>query len=83
MRKLFNLMYVDGKHILTHINKFHNILIQLKNMNTISGGEVQVLLVMWFLPNRWETFYVSLSNSAPRKTLKMPLLIAILVGQEI
>lgn len=83
MRRLYNLKYTNGNPITAHLNEFQNILIQLKNMQITFGDEVQALLVMGSLPDSWETLCVSLSNSAPNRTLTMASVTSALLGEEI
>ncbi|KAM2660593.1 hypothetical protein EV2_022992 [Malus domestica] len=56
---------MDGLSVAEHLNNFQNIINQLATMNMTIEDELQALLILGSLPDSWETFMVSVSNSAP------------------
>ena len=56
-----------------HLNTFQGIINHLAGMNIQFDEEVQGLLLLGGLPDSWETFRTSLSNSAPNGYITMDL----------
>ena len=63
--------YKDGLSVAEHLKIFLNIINQLATMNMTIEDELQSLLLLGSLPNSWETFVVSVSNSAPNRVLTL------------
>jgi hypothetical protein len=55
---------------------------QLTRMNLVVDDELQALLLLSFLPDSWETFVVSLSNSAPNGVLQLAMVKDSLFNEE-
>ncbi|RVW80143.1 Retrovirus-related Pol polyprotein from transposon TNT 1-94 [Vitis vinifera] len=70
---MISLKYQDGTLMTDHLNTFQGIINQLAGMNIKFEKEVQGLWLLSTLPNSWETFRTSLSNSAPDGTMNMDL----------
>ena len=68
-RKLVNLKLKEGRPVAEHLSEFQDLVNQMVIMKLIIDDEVQALLPMSSLPNRWETLVVSLRNSAPNGVL--------------
>ena len=64
-KKLVNLKLKEGRSIAVHLSEFQDLVNQMVTMKLIIDDELQVLLLLSFLPNSWEILVVSLSNSAP------------------
>ena len=64
IKKLLGLKYRDGTPLSDHLNAYQGILNQLAGMNIKFEDEVQGLWLLGTLPDSWETFRTSLSNSA-------------------
>ena len=73
LKQLINLRYRDGSSISDHLNEFQGIMDQLSGMSIKFEDEVQALWLLNTLPDSWETFRVSLTNSAPNGVLTMEL----------
>ena len=73
MKQLLTLRYKDGSPLLDHMNTFQGIINQLVGMGINFDDEVQALWLLGTLPDSWETFRTSLSNSAPNGTITMDL----------
>ena len=65
--------YQDGTPLADHWNTFQGIMNQLSAMGIKFDEEVQGLLLLGSLPDTWETFRTSLSNSAPDGVMSMDL----------
>uniref|UniRef100_A0ACD5V194 Uncharacterized protein n=1 Tax=Avena sativa TaxID=4498 RepID=A0ACD5V194_AVESA len=63
-KKLMRLRYKEGTPIADHVNEFQGIINQLSSMG-ITFDEVRALLLLGSLPDTWETFKVTVCNSAP------------------
>ena len=68
-RKLVNLKPKEGRPVAEHLSEFQDLVNQMVIMKLIIDDEVQALLPMSSLPDRWETLVVSLTNSAPNGVL--------------
>jgi hypothetical protein len=59
-----NLRYKEGTSISDHLNDFQGLLDQLSGMGIKFDDEVLGLWLLNTLPDSWETFRVSITNSA-------------------
>ena len=64
IKQMLSLKYHDGSPMTDHLNNFQGIMNQLSAMGIKFDEEIQGLLLLGFLPDSWETFRTSLSNSA-------------------
>ncbi|GKA55491.1 putative RNA-directed DNA polymerase [Tanacetum coccineum] len=62
---MMRLKYTDGSPVTDHLNVFQGIINQLAGMGIKFEDEIQGLWLLGTLPDTWETFRTSLSNSAP------------------
>jgi len=67
------LKYQDGTHLTYHLNFFQGIINQLAAIGIKFDDEIQALWLLDTLPDSWETFRTSLSNSASDVTIIMDL----------
>ena len=65
IKKLMRLRYKEGTPIADHVNEFQGIINQLSSMGITFEDEVRALLLLGSLPDTWETFKVTICNSAP------------------
>ena len=79
---MINLKYQDGTPMTDHLNTFQGIINQLAEMNIKFEEEVQGLWLLGTLPNSWEMFRTSLSNSAPNGTMNMDLVKSCVLNEE-
>ena len=73
IKKLLGLKYRDGTPLSDHLNAYQGLLNQLAGMNIKFEDEVQGLWLLGTLPDSWETFRTSVSNSAPNGVVTMDL----------
>ncbi|GJV38920.1 putative RNA-directed DNA polymerase [Tanacetum coccineum] len=73
IKQMMRLKYTDGSHITDHLNAFQSIINQLAGMGIKFEDEIQGLWLLGTLPDTWETFRTSLSNSAPDGVITMEL----------
>ncbi|KAJ9556141.1 hypothetical protein OSB04_010755 [Centaurea solstitialis] len=73
IKKLIQLKYHDGTPITDHLNAFQGIINQLAGMGIKFKDEIQGLWILGTLPDSWETFKTSLSNSSPDSVIAMEL----------
>ncbi|KAM2683111.1 hypothetical protein EV1_044763 [Malus domestica] len=71
IKELINVKYKDGLSVAEHLNNFQNIINQLATMKMTIEDELQALLLLGSLPDSWETFVVSISNSASNGVLTL------------
>ncbi|GKF36466.1 hypothetical protein Tco_0113224, partial [Tanacetum coccineum] len=66
IKQMMRLKYTDGSPVTDHLNVFvQGIINQLAGMGIKFEDEIQGLWLLGTLPDTWETFRTSLSNSAP------------------
>jgi hypothetical protein len=73
MKQLMCLRYQDGTPLTDHLNTFQGIINQLAGMGIKFDDEVQGLCLLGTLSDSWETFRMSLFNSAPKGVINMDL----------
>ena len=71
IKQMLSLKYHDGSPMTDHLNNFQGIMNQLSAMGIKFDEEIQGLLLLGSLPDSWETFRTSLSNSAPDGVISM------------
>ncbi|RVW11901.1 Retrovirus-related Pol polyprotein from transposon TNT 1-94 [Vitis vinifera] len=79
---MMSLKYQDGTPMTDHLNTFQGIINQLAGMNIKFEEEVQGLWLLGTLPDSWETFRTSLSNSAPDGIMNMDLVKSCVLNEE-
>lgn len=73
IKQMMSLKYHDGTPVTDHLNAFQGIINQLAGMGIKFEDEIQALWLLGTLPDSWETFRTSLSNSAPDGVITMEL----------
>nr|KYP44187.1 Retrovirus-related Pol polyprotein from transposon TNT 1-94 [Cajanus cajan] len=68
---LMNLRYRESSSISDHLNEFQGLLDQLSGMGIKFDDEVLGLWLLNTLPESWETFRVSITNSAPNGVVSL------------
>ena len=81
-RKLVNLKLKEGNSIAEHLSEFQDLVNQMGTMKLVGDDELQVLLLLSSLPDRWETLVVSLSNSALNGVLQLAMVKDNLLNEE-
>ena len=82
IKRLIQLKYHDGTPITDHLNAFQGIINQLAGMGIKFEDEIQGLWILGNLPDSWETFRTSLSNSAPDGIISMELAKGSILNEE-
>ena len=82
IKQLLGLKYQNGKAMTDHLNTFQGIINQLAGMKIKFDTEVQGLMLLGTLPDSWETFRMSLSNSAPDGMLEMDVVKSSVLNEE-
>lgn len=72
-KQLMHLGYQDGSSLTDHLNNFQGMIHQLAAMSIKFEDEVLALWLLGSLPDSWDTFRMSLSNSAPEGKISMAL----------
>lgn len=83
LNMLMNLRYREGSSISDHLNEFQGVLDQLSGMGIKFEDEVQGLWLLNTLPDSWETFRISLTNSAPNGVVTMQLVKGGVLNEEV
>ncbi|XP_048234354.1 uncharacterized protein LOC125370936 [Ricinus communis] len=73
IKQMMSLKYHDGTPVTDHLNSFQGIINQLAGMGIKFEDEIQGLWLLGTLPDSWETFRTSLSNSAADGIITMEL----------
>ncbi|GJX96284.1 putative RNA-directed DNA polymerase [Tanacetum coccineum] len=79
---MMRLKYTDESPITDHLNAFQGIINQLGGMGIKFEDEIQGLCLLGTLPDTWETFRISLSNSAPDGVITMELAKGSILNEE-
>ncbi|RDX85893.1 hypothetical protein CR513_32848, partial [Mucuna pruriens] len=66
-----NRMFKEGTLLLDHLNEFQGIIDQMSGMGIKFEDEILGLLLLNSLPESWETFKVSITNSAPNGVVSL------------
>jgi len=73
MQQLMSLKLKDGNSVKDHLNTIQGILNQMAEMGMKFDDEIKGLWLLCTLPNSWETFKMTLFNSAPGGVMTMDL----------
>ncbi|GJU84542.1 putative RNA-directed DNA polymerase [Tanacetum coccineum] len=82
IKQMMRLKYTDGSPVTDHLNVFQGIINQLAGMGIKFEDEIQGLWLLGTLPDTWETFRTSLSNSAPDGVITMELAKGSILNEE-
>ena len=82
MKQLMYLRYQDGTPLTDHLNTFQGIINQLAGMGIKFDEEVQGLCLLGTLSDSWETFRMSLFNSASNGEINMDLAKSSILNEE-
>ncbi|KAI9169298.1 hypothetical protein LWI28_010378 [Acer negundo] len=82
IKQMMDLKYKDEAPLLDHLNTYQGILNQLAGMGIKFDDEIQALWLLITLPNYWEIFRSSLSNSATNGVITMDLAKGNLLNKE-
>nr|GFD46107.1 retrovirus-related Pol polyprotein from transposon TNT 1-94 [Tanacetum cinerariifolium] len=82
IKQMMRLKYDDGSPITDYLNAFQGIINQLAGMGIKFEDEIQGLWLFGTLPDTWETFRTSLSNSVPDGVITMELAKGSILNEE-
>jgi hypothetical protein len=82
IKKMLSLKLQEGTSCADHLNTFQGIMNQLSAMGIKFDDEIQGLFLLGSLPDSWETFRMSLSNSAADGVLSMDLVKSSILNEE-
>ncbi|GKD25538.1 putative RNA-directed DNA polymerase [Tanacetum coccineum] len=82
IKQMMRLKYTDGSPVTDHLNVFQGIINQLAGMGIKFEDEIQGLWLLGTLPDTWETFRTSLSNSALDGVITMELAKGSILNEE-
>ena len=77
-----NLKLKEGKSIAEHLSEFQDLVNQMVTIKLVIDDELQALLLLSSSSDSWETFVVSLSNSAPNGVLQLAMVKNSLLNEE-
>ncbi|KAK8584424.1 hypothetical protein V6N12_068668 [Hibiscus sabdariffa] len=77
------LKYQEGISIADHVSKFQSVMNQLLGMSVKFDDEILGLWLLATLPDSWETFRVSLINSAPQGIITLDLATSGVLNEEV
>ena len=63
MKRLFNMKMSEGGSVANHLNEFNTLTIQLISVKVNFDDEVRALLILYSLPERWNSLVMTVSNS--------------------
>jgi len=82
IKKMLGLKLQEGTSCVDHLNTFHEIMNKLSAMGIKFDDEIQGLFLLGSLPDSWETFRISLSNSASDGVLSIDLVKSSVLNEE-
>lgn len=82
IKKLMSLKYKEGCTVTDHLSEFQGIIQRLSAMGIKFDDEVQALWLLGTLPDSWETFRMSLCNSAPDGIVTMEIAKSSVMNEE-
>ncbi|KAJ0102904.1 hypothetical protein Patl1_04799 [Pistacia atlantica] len=83
LKQAMNLRYKEGSSILDHLNEFQGCFDQLSSMGVKFDEDIQGLWLLNTLPDSWENFRVSLTNSAPNGIVTMEYVKSSVLNEEV
>ncbi|RDX93749.1 hypothetical protein CR513_23943, partial [Mucuna pruriens] len=78
-----NLKFKEGTSLSDHLNEFQGIIDQMSRMGIKFEDEILGLLLLNSLPKSWETFKVSITNSAPNGVVSLQMIKGSILNEEI
>lgn len=82
IKQLMGLKFKESKAMSDHLNDFHGIIQQLFAMGIKFDDEIQGLLLLGTLPDSWDTFRMTLCNSAPEGKVTLDFAKAGILNEE-
>lgn len=83
LKKMMALKYKEGMSIADHVSEFQSMMNQLLGMGVKFDDEILGLWLLATLPDSWETFRVSLINSAPQGIITLDLAKSGVLNEEV
>ncbi|RDX91303.1 hypothetical protein CR513_26737, partial [Mucuna pruriens] len=79
---IVSLKFKEGTSLSDHLNDFQEILDQMSKMGIKFEDEILGLLLLNSLPESWETFKVSITNSTPNGVVSLPMVKGGILNEE-
>ncbi|KAG8493315.1 hypothetical protein CXB51_010698 [Gossypium anomalum] len=83
LKKMMALKYKEGTYIADHVSEFQSVMNQLLGMGVKFDDEIFGVWLLATLPDSWETFRVSLINSAPQGIITLDLAKSGVLNEEV
>ncbi|KAK8524988.1 hypothetical protein V6N12_029838 [Hibiscus sabdariffa] len=83
LKKMMALKYKEGTSTADHVSEFQSVMNQLLGMGVKFDDEILGLWLLATLPDSWETFRVSLINSAPQGIITLDLAKSGVLNEEV
>ncbi|KAK8999646.1 hypothetical protein V6N11_070805 [Hibiscus sabdariffa] len=83
LKKMMTLKYKKGTSTTDHVSEFQSVMNQLLGMGVKFDDEILGLWLLATLPDSWETFWVSLINSAPQGIITLDLANSGVLNEEV
>ena len=83
MRNLYDLHMKDTDSVASHLNEFDALWSQLQAQKMTMDDEMKFVFLLCTLPASWDTFYTTISNSAPKGKLVYTDICGALLSEEI
>ncbi|RDX90437.1 hypothetical protein CR513_27693, partial [Mucuna pruriens] len=74
--------FKEGTSLSDHLNKFQEIIDQMSGMGIKFEDEILGSLLLNYLPESWETFKVSITNSAPNSVVSLQMVKGSVLNEE-
>ena len=82
MKFLFNIKMSAGESVAGNLNEFNRINSQLSSIKVNFDDEVRALPILCSLPERWNGFFVVVSNYVPSSnTLKFDNVVGVILSE--
>ena len=83
MKQFMALKYQEGTPILDHLNAFKGLVNKLAKMNIKFDDEIQALWLIGTLPDSWDNYRMTVSNTAPNGIITFDLAANGIVNEEL
>ena len=83
LKQAIRLQYKEGSSVLDHVNEFQGIFDRMSGMGVKFDEDIMGLWLLNTLPDSWENFRVSLTNSAPDGVVTMQYVKSGILNEEV
>ncbi|RDX93850.1 hypothetical protein CR513_23834, partial [Mucuna pruriens] len=82
LNSIVSLKFKEGTSLSDHLNEFQGIIDQMSRMGIKFEDEILGLLLLNSLPESWETFKISITNSAPNGVVSLQMVKGSVLNEE-